>query len=978
MLPKPVKRSLLSTIMLIVVVAILYTLTGYLGLYLATPPGYATPIWIPSGIALGAVLIWGLRCAPGILLGSFITNLYVSTQFGFSTNYLFPSLIAAVIAVGAMIQAMLGWLLIKKKVGLQNILIYPNDILLFALLSGPLSCLFNTTWSNTILLLLHVLSADNYLLSWTTWWIGDSMGALIYTPVFLILFAKPEYNWRQRILPILLPLCASFTIVISAFFVVHSVELKHIKSMFELIVDTTLLRIENDLLMTEIKQPNSINKNNIKALISNEIKNLDDLNSIAISNITNPNHADLLYLYNKKQILPLSESYLLTFQRKINIGNQIWLVKAVPSSDYIIRNFSWLIWMVLFVGLLFCTFINIILFITHGQKSVAEVEMKEKNSALENAESKNLLLLNAAGEGIYGVDLNGLATFINPTAAKMFGFRESELIGKSMHFLTHHSHPDHSPYMAEDCPVFAAFRHDKAQRVDNEVFWRKDGTKFWVEYTVTPVKENDRTNGAVVVFADVSERHNFELELERMAHYDTLTSLPNRFSFFNHLQSVFKSIEYNENELIVCFIDLDNFKQINDMLGHSIGDETLIIVTQILMAELNSHGYLARLGGDEFGVILKNIQSKNELITILERTVSAASKHIYIQGREINISTSIGVASFPTAGKTPEELVMNADIAMYHAKELGKNTYVFFDEKINEKVKRHNQIDMQMRNALTKKEFSLYYQVQVDAQRQKIIGIETLLRWHNSELNTITPSEFIPIAESTKLIIPIGEWIIKQACSDYNKIISVFHGNPLILSINVSAVQLENFNFIDILKRVLSETQMKGENLLLEITETAFMKNPDHTLKIMLQIEKLGVHFALDDFGVNYSSMQYLKNLPISLIKIDQGFVSDMTTDMSDFKIINAIIKLSHAIGISTIAEGVETQEQFNALKKNGLHFYARLLLFTTHATSSIVGLFINDHSMTCQNQLVITETQLNDLLACLVRLNLMSMPKFS
>ena len=904
-------------------VAALYASTGYIGLYLATPPGYATPIWIPSGIALGAALIWGLRSVMGIFIGSFITNFYISTRFGLNTNYLFPGVIALVIAMSATAQAIAGWILIKKNVGLNNTLIYPNDILLFALLSGPVSCLFNTTLSNTILLLLDILPADNYLLSWVTWWIGDSMGVLICTPLFLILFASPKNIWRQRIWPILLPLCASFVIVISAFVAVHIIELKHIKSTFELTVDTTLFQLENDLLTAQKKQPDIIGNKNIKTLISYELKNLNDFYIIAILDITNPKQIDIIYLYNNKhQLIPLEKSYLFSFERTLNIGKQIWLVKATPSSDYISRNFSWLLWSVLFVGLLFCSVINIILFIIYGQKSLAEVGMKEKHSALKSAESRNLILLQAAGEGIYGIDNNGLATFINPAASKMLGYGENELIGQSMHALIHHSHPDHSPYAIEECPIYAAFRYSKAHHVNKEVFWKKDGTPFWVEYTSTPVIENNQTNGAVVVFNDVSERYNFELELEKLAHYDTLTSLPNRFSFFNHLKSMFNSIEHNENMLAVCFIDLDNFKQINDTLGHSVGDNTLIVIARLLTQELNHNGgYLARLGGDEFGVILKKCKSENEISTILDRTVNTVSQPVYIQGMELNISISIGVAIYPIAGKSPEELIMNADIAMYHAKESGKNTYAFFDEKIYEKVNRRNQIDMQMRNALTKMEFSLEYQIQVDTQQEKVLGLETLLRWYNPELNAIPPSEFIPIAESNRLILQIGEWVLRQACLDYQKIISVFQDIPLILSVNVSVVQLENSNFIDILETVLIETKMKGENLLLEITETAFMKNPDHTLKLMSQIKKLGIHFALDDFGVNYSSMQYLKNLPVSLIKIDQGFVRDMTTNVSDYKIINAIIQLSHAIGINTVAEGVENKEQFESLKKMGCKF---------------------------------------------------------
>lgn len=798
------------------VIAVLYLLTGYLGLLLAAPPGYATPIWIPSGIALSAALIYGLRVLPGVFIGSLITNYFVTMRISNETDLFMALMLGVIIAAGATLQTWFGRWIIDKTVGADNALIYPNDILLFAFLSGPISCLVNATWSDTALLLLNILKPENYYFSWITWWVGDSMGVLIITPLVLILLAKPEKIWRKRIVPIVFPLLLSFIILTITYFV-----------------------------------------------------------------------------------------------------NYTYHLNTQTNLEY-----SWQTWSLLVCGLLFCVLINITLFITYGQKWLAQVDSRKKSRALKNTEFLNISILKSAGEGIYGVDNNGLLTFINPKAAMMLGYDDNELIGKYIHTLIHHSHPDGSHYPASNCPIYASSNDNKVHHVTDEVFWRKDGTPFWVEYTATPLKEGDHTNGAVVIFNDVSERREMELELKRMAHFDLLTGLPNRGSFFEHLTLALARANERHQSIAVCFIDIDNFKQINDTLGHNIGDEALKATANILKAQLQANNYFARLGGDEFAIIIENVHSKDAINFAMERIIRAFKKPIRIGGADLNLSISIGIALYPHAGTNSEEMIINADIAMYHAKDLGKGTYAFFNDEINRQVKRRHEIDKKIRLALERNELTLSYQYLVDSYTMKPIGVEALLRWHNDELGEVSPKEFIMIAEANSSLYQIGHWVLHQACADYKKIVKAGQNQNLFLAINVSISQLKHPSFFETVKHVLRDTEIKPENLILEITETALIQNAQVAFKMMNELKTLGIRFSLDDFGVSYSSMQYLKNLPISFIKIDKIFTDDINNNKSDVEIVQATIQLSHGMGIHTIAEGVETKQQLDLLKKMGCEYF--------------------------------------------------------
>lgn len=430
----------------------------------------------------------------------------------------------------------------------------------------------------------------------------------------------------------------------------------------------------------------------------------------------------------------------------------------------------------------------------------------------------------------------------------------------------------------------------------------------------------DLYNKTIKIEKSNKELRSTKLALEKMAHYDTITGLPNRDSFSQYLEKALGRAKRANTLLAVCFLDLDDFKQINDSMGHHSGDQLLSVLPKALLPELREVDYLARLSGDEFGLILEQIDSPLDVATILDRYLNVFDRSFHINNYEITTTVSIGVAVFPSAGNSVEALLRHADIAMYKAKDAGKNTFAFFNEDTDRQVRRQHRLELALKQAVKNAEFHLRYQPLIDATGDNIFGVEALLRWENPELGVISPAEFIPIAEECGVMDKIGEWVLERVAADYSLLKTL--SERMTVCVNTSVRQFENSSFDKLLLNLLESYQIPSKALILEVTETGVMRHPDLIFEVMKRLDRLGVCFALDDFGTGYSSMAYLKRLPISYIKVDQGFVSDIETDPSDAAIVRAIIQLSHALGIETIAEGVETAAQYDFLKRHDCHYF--------------------------------------------------------
>lgn len=548
-------------------------------------------------------------------------------------------------------------------------------------------------------------------------------------------------------------------------------------------------------------------------------------------------------------------------------------------------------------------------------------DVTERQKAEENLRVRDRAVL-ASSNGIIIADarLPDLPIiYVNPAFESITGYTAAEVIGKNCRFL---QGAETNQLALEELRIALRQGKDCSVILHN---YRKDGSPFWNELNISPIYD---TNGAITHFVgiqtDISERKKTEEQLRYHAFYDNLTKLPNRAFFMNRLIEVIKLSEQpNYNFFAVLFLDLDRFKNINDSLGHIVGDELLVTIAQRLENSLRSQDTVARLGGDEFAILLENIQSMTEVTQIANRIHQALSLPIYLEGQEVFTTASIGIVM--ASGKShpdysqydkPEDLLRDADIALYQAKALGKARYEVFDKKMHAYAVKLLQLENDLRRAINSEEFQLYYQPIINLSTKQVTGFEALIRWQHPEKGMVSPVDFIPIAEETGVIVEIGWWTLFKACEQLCQWQNKFPLNPpLSMSINLSGKQFSQGALVDKVAWVLQETGLPPESLRLEITESALMENVESTLKRLWELRELGVKLYMDDFGTGYSSLSYLRKFPIDVLKIDRSFVMQMNVDNESREIVRTVVGLAHNLGMEAIAEGVETAEQLNQLK---------------------------------------------------------------
>jgi len=549
-----------------------------------------------------------------------------------------------------------------------------------------------------------------------------------------------------------------------------------------------------------------------------------------------------------------------------------------------------------------------------GQRRfIGVVRDLSRRKAAEAEYAKLASAVAQTADSVVITDTTGVIEYVNPAFERITGYSRAAAVGQTPRIVRSGKHS--RPFYER------LWKTILAGEVFRDVFInrRRDGTLFYEEKTITPMR--DERTGEITHFIstgkDITERMQMEQRLHYLAHHDALTDLPNRVMFMERLQTALGRARRNRRLLALLFLDLDRFKQINDTLGHEAGDRLLQQVARRFRNVLRQGDTVARLGGDEFALLLEDLRESDEALPVIDKLMAAFTEPFEIDGHEYFLTVSIGAALYPQDGEASETLLANADVAMYRAKEEGRNKYRFYTTDMNARALERLALESKLRRALEQDAFVLHYQPKIDLETGAVSGFEALLRWQDPELGLVSPADFIPLLEETGLIVAVGQWVLRTACAQLRAWEADGH-EGLHVAVNLSAVQLARDDVPARVAETLAEIGLAAERLELEVTETVIMNDLEGTGAALERLRDLGVRLAIDDFGVGYSSLAYLKRFDIDSLKIDRSFVRDIATDEDDAAIVAAVVAMGRRLRLRVVAEGVETREQLRYLQDEG------------------------------------------------------------
>lgn len=539
-------------------------------------------------------------------------------------------------------------------------------------------------------------------------------------------------------------------------------------------------------------------------------------------------------------------------------------------------------------------------------------EIAISREELGHSEEKYRVLVENSKDLIYRLDTKGKFVSVNKAFEKTSGLKKEEIIGYDMSFFI----KDKNKYVKLKEMLEQVIKTGEHKYLNFE-YIKFNGEKIIYDVSLMPVKNmHNQIVGITGTNHDISEILKNEEKIKQLAYYDTLTGLPNRILFCERVTSAVNQAKDNGELLVVMYLDLDDFKRINDTKGHHVGDMVLKKVSETLKNIISEPNIVTRMGGDEFTILLENITSLKEVNDIAAKILYAIELPCTINGSKYNLSTCIGISLYPNDGLSVEELLKKSDIAMYKAKAAGKNNFKFFNSRMMDEILDRVELELHLRNALSNNEMYIEFQPQIDGLNGTIRGAEALMRWENPKYGVISPARFIPILEENTQIVKFGDWILRQSCL-LNKDIQNKNLNAITIAVNISSVQLKQKNFVNRVLEILNETGLEPKYLELEITESVLIEGFEEVLEKLAQLKELGIKISLDDFGTGFSSLNYLRQLPIDTLKIDRSFLSEMSETSNDRAIIGTIISLAHKLNMEVVAEGVETQEHNEYLINN-------------------------------------------------------------
>ena len=542
------------------------------------------------------------------------------------------------------------------------------------------------------------------------------------------------------------------------------------------------------------------------------------------------------------------------------------------------------------------------------------IERKVMEEALFVEKERAQVTLNCIGEAVVCTDISGNITFLNLVAERMTGWSWQEAASRPMAEVFRIM----DSATLEICPdpmEMAVGENPTVHLPSNCVLIRRDGFEIPIEDSVAPIHDREgKATGAVIVFRDVSTARAMAAEMTYSAQHDFLTGLPNRMLLNDRVSQAIVLAPRHSNKVAVLFLDLDGFKHINDSLGHPIGDKLLQSIAKRLVDCVRTSDTVSRQGGDEFVLLLSEVHRSEDAAISALRILQAVAEAHSIDQHDLHVTASIGVSVYPDDGQDAETLIKNADTAMYQAKENGRQSYQFFKPAMNVRAVERQSIEENLRRALERQEFALHYQPKINLRTGEISGAEALLRWMHPVRGPVSPAQFIPVAEDCGLILPIGQWVLREACKQARAWADA--GLPLpTMAVNISSMEFREDNFIESVFTTLSETGLDPKSLELELTESVLMKRAESPASVLKTLRSRGAQIAVDDFGTGYSSLSYLRKFPINALKIDQSFVRQITSTPDDTTIVTAVISMGRSLKLRVVAEGVETQEELTFLR---------------------------------------------------------------
>ncbi len=937
---------LLGTLLLVLAVATVYTATGWVSLHIAIPPEYISLVFVPAGVALGAVLAWGPRVLPGVALGALTINALANHQAAMPwLNWNLP-----VVALGASIQAWLGAWLARRWVGYPNALDTPGRVVLFLLLTAPVACLVNASLSVPVLVALGVIPSPEAGFSWWSWWLGDALGVVLFAPLMLALFGQPAEAWRPRLRTVALPMVVALLLAGASFYQVRSAEDRHQQESFD-----RESREMARLLQRRLDAQSDAVIAVAKLMQLTEQTGADDFRT-AVS--------PWLDRYTGTQNFGWSP-YITAAERPAFEAEQRRLGRAgftILGRDAQGRTFA--------------------ADPAPGHLPITLVEPLATNLSVVGLD---VLVLPATSQAVMTTQISGRPEV---TQGLRLVQENRQQRGVVMYHAVFHRNTD-GGYGSLKGVVSAVFRMDDVLQaalgtmdmarmrlclidpggsVGNQRLAGPEGCeslqpaphamslqlpvrfgdRFWeFRLDAGPAYRNQNRSwmawatiaiglsavamlGAFLIVITGQSRRTQQLvdlrtaelagsnaRLTQLAHFDPLTGLSNRKHWMDQAEATLETARRQGDAMAVMFIDLDRFKHINDSLGHNMGDRLLAAVAGRLRGCLRARDVLARLGGDEFVILLPRLKGREGATVAARKVMAALMEPLQLDQHELSVSASVGLSYYPGDGDTVETLLRHADTAMYAAKDAGRNGWRFFSNEMNEHLSQRMFLENGLRRALAQGELFLEYQPQVETLSGRLVGAEALLRWRHPERGLIPPDRFIPVAEDSGLIEPLGQWVLEQACRQLRAWEDAgLRG--LNLAVNISALEFNRPQFLPRVRETLAATGAPAAQLELEITESLLMQALPDLNERLGELTALGLSLSLDDFGTGYSSLGYLKRLPLKHLKIDRGFVADVPGNAEGEAIIRATLSMAHDLGLAVVAEGVEHESQRDFLLSHG------------------------------------------------------------